>query len=208
MSFMLKDFSLMIGLFSATVLSAQTELKVNTVFVPMGIYNIAVEKPVNSKISLQAEAFVSPWKSFLGKNLQMYMGTLEGRYYFKETGNKWYVGTYLSMAAFNLQKWNYWSKTVVEDKNGNLELLPDGSVRVTERYQKGLAFIWGVSGGYHFVLDKKWGLDVFAGVGFTQSLYKGYMEDNNQRYDGATKWNKSGEILPTRAGVMLTYKLE
>lgn len=208
MSFMLKDFSLMIGLFSASILSAQTELKVNTVFIPAGIYNVAIEKPINSKISIQAEAFVSPWKSFLGKKLQMYIGTVEGRYYFKETGNKWYVGTYISMAAFNLQKWNYWNKATVLDEEGNLELLPDGSIRVTERYQKGLAFIWGVSGGYHFILDEKWGLDIFAGVGFTQSLYKGYMKDNNQRYDVATKWNKSGELIPTRAGLMLTYKIK
>lgn len=208
MSFMLKDFSLMIGLFSASLLSAQTELKVNTVFIPAGIYNIAIEKPVNSKISIQAEAFVSPWKSFLGKKLQMYIGTVEGRYYFKETGNKWYVGTYVSMAAFNLQKWNYWKKSTVLDENDNIQLLPDGSVRITERYQKGLSFIWGVSGGYHFILNEKWGLDVFAGVGFTQSLYKGYLKDTNERYDAATKWNKSGELIPTRAGLMLTYKIK
>lgn len=205
---MLKDISLIIGLFSTTLLNAQTELKVNTVFIPMGIYNIGIEKPVNSKVSLQAEVFISPWKSFLGKNLQIYMGTLEGRYYFKDTGNKWYVGTYLSMGAFNLQKWNYWNAMPVIDKDKNPELLADGSVRITERYQKGLVFIWGISGGYHFVLNKKWGLDVFAGAGFTQSLYKGYLEDNNERYDGATKWNKSGEVLPTRAGLMLTYKLD
>lgn len=68
---MLKGFLLMIGLFSSTFLSAQTELKVNTLFVPIGIYNIGIEKPINSKVSLQAETFISPWKSFLGKNLQI-----------------------------------------------------------------------------------------------------------------------------------------
>jgi hypothetical protein len=57
----------MIGLFSSTLLSAQTELKVNTVFIPIGIYNIGIEKPIHSKVSLQAEAFISPWKSFLRK---------------------------------------------------------------------------------------------------------------------------------------------
>lgn len=71
MSYMLKGFLLMIGLFSSTLLSAQTELKVNTVFIPIGIYNIGIEMPIHPKVSLQAEVFISPWKSFLGKNLQI-----------------------------------------------------------------------------------------------------------------------------------------
>ena len=62
----------------------KTEIKVNAPFLPLGMINIATEKSLSNKFSLQAEAFISPWKSFGGKNLQIYMGTLEGRYYFKE----------------------------------------------------------------------------------------------------------------------------
>lgn len=46
---MLKGFLLIIGLFLSNLLSAQTELKVNTLFVPIGIYNIGIEKPINRK---------------------------------------------------------------------------------------------------------------------------------------------------------------
>lgn len=196
------------NLFFAALLNAQTEIKVNTLFAPVGIYNIAVEKPINNKISMQVEAFVSPWKSFNGRNLQIYMGTVEGRYYFKEKMKNWYVGTYVSMAAFNLQKWNYWKDKPVFDELGQPEILPDGSVRVTGRYQKGLAFIFGVSGGYHFTINDNWGLDLYAGIGTTQSFYKGYLKDNGERYDGAKKFNKSGELIPTRGGLMLTYKIK
>lgn len=192
----------------STNLLAQTEIKINTPFVPLGIINIAAEKSVSKHISIQAEAFVSPWESFGGRNLQIYMGTLEGRYYFKEMMHGWYVGAYGSIAAFNLQKWNYYSPQPVFDKEGNTELLADGTVRLTERYQKGLAFIFGVSGGYHFKINDHLGLDAYMGVGTTQSIYKGYMKDNNQRYDGAEKWNRSGELIPTRGGLMITYRLK
>ncbi|MCX8523557.1 DUF3575 domain-containing protein [Chryseobacterium formosus] len=186
----------------------KVELKANTVFLPLAMINLAVEKPLNKKFSIQAEGFISPWKSFHGKNLQFYMGTLEGRYYFDEVMKKWYVGAYGSITAFNIQKWNYLRASPVYDSSGNPEILPDGNIRITERYQKGLAFIFGISGGYHFVINEKLGLDIYAGIGATQSIYKGYLKDNNERYDGANGWNKSGEIIPTRGGLMLTYKFQ
>ena len=187
--------------------NAQTELKVNAPFLPVGMINLAVEKSLNSKFSLQAEGFISPWKSFAGKNLQIYMGTLEGRYYFKEMMKGWYVGAYGSIAAYNLQKWNYLKAEPVLNDDGTPQLLADGTVRITERYQKGLALIMGISGGYHFTISEKLGLDVYAGIGTSQSIYRGYFKDNNQRYDKAANWNKSGEVIPTRGGLMLTYKL-
>ena len=186
--------------------NAQTEIKANAIFLPLGMINLAVEKSINSKFSLQAEGFISPWKSFGGKNLQIYMGTLEGRYYFKEMMKGWYVGAYGSIAAYNLQKWNYLKSAPVLDDDDHPQLSGDGTVRLTERYQKGLALIIGVSGGYHFTVTERLGLDVYAGIGTTQSIYKGYFKDNNQRYDKATNWNKSGEVIPTRGGLMVTYK--
>jgi len=186
---------------------AQTEIKANMVFLPVGIINIASEQALTKHITIQEELFISPWKSIGGKHLQIYMATLEGRYYFTESMRKWYVGGYFSLANFNLQKWNYWNEMVVLDENDQPVILSDGSVRRTERYQRGYSFIFGISGGYHFVINEKLGLDVFAGIGSSQGLYKGFYKDNNQRSDKATGWNKSGEIIPTRGGLMLTYKL-
>ena len=188
-------------------INAQTEVKVNAPFLPLGITNIAAEKSINKNFSIQAEGFISPWKSFHGKNLQIYMGTLEGRYYFREVMKGWYIGAYGSIAAYNLQKWNYLRATPVLNDDGGFQTLPDGSPRITERYQKGLALIIGISGGYHFTINEKIGLDIYGGIGTSQSVYKGYLKDNNERYDGAEGWNKSGEIIPTRGGLMLTYKL-
>ena len=211
MKYTIKTFSkitlILLFLFSLKTNAQNVELKANTLFLPLTMINLAIEKPLNKKFSLQAEGFISPWKSLHGKNMQIYMGTLEGRYYFDEVMKKWYVGAYGSIAAFNIQKWNYLKASPVYDVNGDPEILQDGNIRLTERYQKGLAFIFGCSGGYHFVINDKLGLDIYAGIGVTQSIYKGYLKDSNERYDGATGWNKSGEIIPTRGGVMLTYKL-
>lgn len=193
---------------STKIMSQETEIKLNAAFVPLTMLNIAIEKPLNKKFSIQAEGFISPWKSLYGKNVQFYMGTLEGRYYFDEVMKKWYIGAYGSVVAFNIQKWNYLRSSIVYDDNGNPELLGNGNIRTTERYQKGFAFVFGISGGYHFAINDRLGLDIYAGIGATQSLYKGYYKDNNKRYDGAESWNKSGEVIPTRGGVMITYKFK
>ncbi|MBD8084626.1 DUF3575 domain-containing protein [Chryseobacterium caseinilyticum] len=194
-------------IFQTLMMNAQTEVKANTIFLPLGIVNVASEQTLNKNFTLQEEVFISPWKSFSGKHLQIYMATLEGRYYFKESMKKWYVGGYFSFANFNLQKWNYWNELVVLDENEQPQILADGSVRRSEIYQKGYSFIFGISGGYHFTINEKLGLDIFAGVGSSQGMYKGFYKDNGQRSDKAHGWNKSGELIPTRGGLMLTYKL-
>lgn len=193
--------------FSMCKIYGQTEVKLNAAFLPLTMVNVAVEKSLNDKFSLQAEGFISPWRSLYGKNMQFYMGTLEGRYYFDKVMRKWYVGAYGSLTAFNIQKWNYLRASPVYDAEGNPQILPDGNIRLTERYQKGFALIVGISGGYHFIINEKFGVDLYAGIGTVQSFYKGYFKDNGERYDDAKEWNKSGELIPTRGGIMITYKL-
>jgi len=211
MKSMIRKFSIKIisiaALFSVCKIYGQTELKLNAAFLPLTMANVAIEKSLNDKFSIQAEAFISPWKSLYGKNMQFYMGTLEGRYYFDQVMKKWYVGAYGSLTAFNIQKWNYLRASPVYDSEGNPQILPDGSARVTERYQKGFGLIIGISGGYHFTISEKLGIDIYAGIGTVQSFYKGYYKDTGARYDDAKDWNKSGEIIPTRGGIMVTYKL-
>ena len=82
-------------------------VKANAVFIPVGVLNAAVEVQLNDKITLQPEVFISPWKSFRGKHAQIYMGILDGRYYFNSAFNKWYAGINIGGAVFDIQKWNY-----------------------------------------------------------------------------------------------------
>lgn len=146
---------------------SQAQIKVNSLFIPVGIYNIGIEKPLNNKFSVQGEIFISPWKSFMGKHLQIGMATLDSRYYFNNNQKGWYAGGYFSAAAFNLQKWNYLKAT--EDYLDHERTMPiyneDGTIRKTEKYQKGYTFILGMMAGYKIVFKKKMGNGYLYGSG-------------------------------------------
>ncbi|MGH1518317.1 DUF3575 domain-containing protein [Chryseobacterium sp. JK1] len=176
-------------------------VKGNALFIPIGILNLGVEKQISAKYTLQGDVFVSPWKSFLGHELQIYSLSIEGRYYFKEAFKHWYIGANIGLSAYNLQKWSYWEDTVTENWNG--EFLVNSNL-----YQKGYSIAFGVTGGYQFQLSDRWNLDIYATVGTSQGFYKGYDRTTGRRYDSAEKFNKSGEIIPYRGGVMVSYKFK
>lgn len=183
------------------------ELKINAVFLPVGMLNAGVELPVSPKWSIQGEVFISPWKSFTGRHLQVYMETLGARYYFKENHEKWFVGGYLSVAFFDLQKWNYWNAKQVFTEDMEPVYNEDGTPRITTLYQRGFNLIAGAEGGYKLRLNEHWALEAFLGIGSSQGFYHGYYQDDNTRYEHHKgHWNKSGEIIPTRGGIMIAYK--
>jgi hypothetical protein len=86
-------------------------------------------------------------------------------------------------------------------KNGNV-------YQYSDVYQKGYSIIVGITGGYQFKLAENWNMDIYAGIGTSQDFYKGYVRSTGARYDVAEGFNKSGEILPYRGGVMISYKLK
>ncbi|WP_353146734.1 DUF3575 domain-containing protein [Chryseobacterium sp.] len=176
-------------------------IKANAAFVPIGILNVAVEKQLSPKYTIQGDVFISPWKSFAGHELQMYSVSAEGRYYFKEAFKHWYLGANIGISAFNLQKWNYWNNKVFVTDSG--ETLINSNL-----YQKGYSIALGITGGYQFQLSERWNLDIYATIGTSQGFYKGYDRSTGKRYDVAEKFNKSGEIIPYRGGVMISYKLK
>ncbi|PKF74096.1 DUF3575 domain-containing protein [Chryseobacterium sp. PMSZPI] len=176
-------------------------IKGNAVFAPIGILNVGVEKQISPKYTLQGDVFISPWKSFAGHELQIYSVSFEGRYYFNEAFKHWYIGANIGLSAYNLQKWNYW--------NNNAEITETGEIIInSNRYQKGYSVALGITGGYQFQLSDRWNLDLYATIGTSQGFYKGYDRSTGKRYDGAEKLNKSGEIIPYRGGVMISYKLK
>lgn len=166
------------------------ELKANLLTAPLGIINLGVEYPISEKISLEGNGLISPWKSFSGNHLQIYTASLEGRYYFKENHTNFYIGPNIGFGFFDIQKWNYWN---------------------TNKFQKGYALFFGGTIGYKKQLNDRWGLDFFVTASNSQGRYHGYekLEDNTLiRYDSANYFNKSGEWLISKAGIMLTYKLK
>lgn len=176
-------------------------VKGNALFLPIGIFNLGIEKQISPKYTLQGDVFISPWKSFAGHELQIYSLSVEGRYYFKEAFKHWYLGANIGVAAYNLQKWNYWNDNIVVTDTGE-------TFKNSNLYQKGYSVMFGVTGGYQFQLSDRWNLDLYATVGTSQGFYKAYDRTTGKRHDGADKLNRSGEIIPYRGGVMISYKFK
>ncbi|SDQ70085.1 Protein of unknown function [Chryseobacterium soldanellicola] len=176
-------------------------VKGNALFIPIGVLNVGVEHQLSKKYTLQGDVFISPWKSFAGHEFQYYSASIEGRYYFDEAFKHWYLGANLSAASFVLQKWNYWGGgPYVNDNNETFEK--------SNLYQKGFSLIVGLTAGYQFQLSENWNLDVYGTIGTSQDFYKGYDRSTGRRYDVADGYNKSGEILPYRGGIMISYKIK
>lgn len=182
--------------------SKKIYLKANALFLPIGILNAGVEYQLKEKITLQADVFISPWKSFAGKYAQVYMMGFESRYYFQEAFKHFYVGANVSGTRYIIQKYNYWS-------DAPYQYTPESPTYITsDLYQDGYSFMLGATAGYQFQLSDRWNMDLFLGIGTIQSFYKGYHKELGIRYDDdGRSWNKSGEFLPYRGGIMIGYKL-
>lgn len=183
-------------------------IKGNVLFLPVLMLNAGAEYQLGEKYTLQGDVFISPWKSFAGKKAQVYMAGIEGRYYFNKAFDKFYVGANLSVATYNIQKWNYW-------KRGYMVSKTDENIKydIKNYYQKGFAVIFGGTVGYQFQWKERWNVDLYLGVGSSQGFYRGYDEVSGLRIDelNAEKkrnYNRSGELIPYRGGVMISYKIK
>ena len=167
--------------------SAQTYIKGNILSLPIGIANGALEAKINNQFTIQPEFFASPWKSFFSKRFQVYYFSAETRYYFKESFNGIYLGGNAGIALFDIQKWNYFNST---------------------KYQRGYTFLLGFTVGYQYKINENFNADVFLGGGTSQGFYHGYNEINGERYEPKNPWNRSGELIPYKGGIMISYKLK
>ncbi|MGS0749174.1 DUF3575 domain-containing protein [Halpernia sp. GG3] len=165
-------------------------VKGNALFLPIGILNAGLEYQLSTHYTAQADFLISPWKSFAGSHAQVFMGHLEGRYYFNEAFKHWYVGGNIGSAIYDIQKYNYIG---------------------TNQYQRGFNIMAGATVGYQMKWKENWNIDLYIGGGNSQGFYHGYetiAPNVVVRYDGANKWNKSGEWIPYRGGIMIAYKLK
>src|SRR5690606_33603678 len=99
---MMKTITLTVFLLLCTTATAQENVEVpeskklyldaSAVFLAGGIINAGAEYQLSEKMAIEGDDFVSPWKAVLGKDAQMYMLGVDGRYYFEGAFNKWYVG--------------------------------------------------------------------------------------------------------------------
>ena len=179
-------------------------LKGNALLIPIGVINAGLEYQLNNKFTLQGDILVSPWKSFAGHELQYYSLSAESRYYFKEAFKGWFLGANISASSFVLQKWNYWNDDPFPSKNEENVVFTKSNL-----YQKGYSFLVGVTAGYQFRLAENWNMELYGTIGTSQDFYKGYDRVTGKRYDEIVDgYNRSGEIIPYRGGVMISYRIK
>ncbi|MBK0368593.1 DUF3575 domain-containing protein [Flavobacterium agrisoli] len=171
-----------------STLQSQTYIKANVLTALVLIPDIGIETSIGEKTTFQFDVMASFWNSFDGKHpMKFYTFTPEVRYHFKEKYNGFYVGAHIGADKYQLQKWNYWE---------------------SNQYEDGFGYRLGATIGYNVKLNEKFNLDCFVGGGWHQGFYHGYYNDGTPgRYDRAQNYNKSGEWLPYRGGIMLSYKL-
>ena len=162
-----------------------TYLKGNAVALLAAMPHIGLETGLSKKWTFQIDAIASFWNSVDGSPLQFLVVTPEFRYYFKERFKGFYVGAHIAGTTFKLSKF----------------------FRGNNTYEQGFGYTAGATIGIQKRLSDKFNIDIFLGGGTHQAFYKGYDQTTGVRGDGAVGYNKSGEWLPYRGGVMLAYKL-
>ena len=175
-------FTLLIYFISVEKLSSQNYIKGN-VSTLIGFPHVGSEFRIGKKTTFQIDLFTSLWKSINNGPVKILMIIPESRYYYKSIDKGLYTGLHIGGAYYNLKRWDY--------KN-------------LEYNQKGYSVLYGMSLGYKQEISKKISIDIFIGGGNQQGFYKGYDSQGN-RYESATKYNKSGEWLIYRGGIMFTY---
>lgn len=173
-------------IFSFNYSNSQTYLKFNGVTAFALIPNIGIETTLKNHFSFQADVSASFWKSINGGPLEFVIITPELRYHINSNNQGFYFGGHIAGSTFKLQKWNY---------------------AETQYYQKGYNYMIGATIGYQTRISKKFLIDIFAGGGNQQAFYKGYYLNTEGRYEKAHDFNKSGEWLPYRGGIMFCYTI-
>lgn len=159
----------------------------------VGVVNQAVEFRVFNKGSVQMEGWgVYAPENFLGTGYPCSLALMYGefRFYPKEVFKGFFCGVHIGGGVYRLNK----------------NILPIfGYLKDPNSLQVGQNLIVGLTAGYHFSLSKHWGLEVVVGYGRQYSTYESYTHKD----DGTVLYrslNGSAEYLPTKAGLLVTYK--
>ncbi|OWP82159.1 hypothetical protein BWK63_02160 [Flavobacterium covae] len=164
---------------------SQTSIKGNITTI-VGLPQIGVETKIGNKLTFQADLMASLWESVNNAPQKFAILIPEVRYHFNTLEKGFYLGGHIGGSSYKMQKWNY---------------LNSG------RYQEGYSLLFGMTVGFKVPVNKSFSIDIFMGGGSQQGYYKGYYLESGERYETADNFNKSGEWLPYRGGVMICYKL-
>ena len=184
----------------SVTLNSQTELKFNLASALVLVPNVGIEVQLSDRFGYQLDTSASFYDNIEGSPFHMTQIFNELRFYpkTKKNNRSFFIGAHVGYGMYNLRL-PKWITTIVDT-----EYKEEGS------YQYGRNTYYGITIGKKIPLkNKKFNLEIFVGGGSSQSNYKYYNKDE-QRIFAITnykrKFNKSGEELPYRGGLMLTYR--
>lgn len=192
---MKKSLELLIFLISYLTFS-QSEVKFNLASSLILVPNIGIELPINEKISYQLDTTASFWDSVDGSPYQFVQIFNELRFYTNPSKRDFFIGPHIGYGMFTVRNPKFLTDIV------------DTAYKEEGSYQSGRNTYYGLTVGKKFKLkNPRYGLELFLGFGSSQSNYKYYNGNEARDFENDKAFSKSGEELPYKGGLMLTYKL-
>jgi hypothetical protein len=147
--------------------------------------NLGAEVTLAPKWSLELAGSINPFKFSDNKKWKHYQGTLEARYWFKESMNGHFLGIHVGGGEYNVAgiKVPFWG------------------FKKDFRYE-GWHVRAGITYGYHWALNHHWSLEALLGLGVVHTKY--------DKFECATCGKNHGNekktfFAPTRLAVNLVY---
>ena len=192
----LKNNLKFLTLFFGLSVIAQTELKFNLATSLVLVPNIGIEVPLNETIGYQLDTTASFWDSIDGNPYQFVQIFNELRFYLNGSNRTFFIGPHIGYGMFTVKNPKFLTNIV------------DTAYKEEGSYQSGRNTYYGLTVGKKFKLkNPKMGLELFIGFGSSQSNYKYYNGNEVRNFENDRAFSKSGEELPYKGGIMLTYKL-
>lgn len=170
-----------IGLFSVTYAQNIT-IKSNLLYDITTTINVGTEFSIAPKWTIDISGNYNPWQFEDNKKLKHWLVQPEIRYWMCEKFYGHFIGLHLHYAKYNV---------------GGIELLGLKDYRY-----EGDLYGGGFSYGYHFLLGKRWGMELSIGVGYARLEYDKYECAKCGDYIDSYKTNYFG---PTKASISLIY---
>lgn len=153
---MKKIIYILLILFIVTPLTGQNVgLKTNVLYDATTTLSLGAEVVTGQKTSLDISGAYNPWEFSKTERMKLWMVQPEFRYWFCESLNGHFIGLNLQGGQFNFSGIKFIDKL----KNFN--------------YQ-GDFYGGGISYGYQWILNNRWGIEAFLGAGFVRFNYDQY----------------------------------
>jgi hypothetical protein len=176
-------FTILAMLFTTLAFGQSAAIKTNLLYAATTTPNLAVEIPLRSRSTLDISIGYNPWTFGDNQKIKHLLIEPEYRYWLCENFNGSFFGIHGLYTNYNV---------------GGIGLsLPEFTGAKLEkdyRYQ-GSAFGGGISYGYHWMLNARWGLEFEIGIGLAMSKYDKYeckecgrkLDTGDKLYTGLTK---------------------